>query len=282
MTKKDNTPATPTEHIAPGELSNRLATGLKERGKAITDAQITTAIGQVEQARQDFQVQAILTGIMLLAKKSSLKHGEWSVYLEKVFSKTGARSCFDISQYRRYMLLAKRFLWKVETNGFLDEAVDSDQLNLNATAVQVMDLALSDATDESLQPLFDKLSDFVAGRSLRRMLADFRQAEKDAEDEERREAVGSGDGPPSPPTEGPEDTGPTEPPAKRSVQLMLWEQFQTRKLPVLDSIFDEPGTEDLIGEDAILHYSQIADALEERAKKARALAEAAKEGKAKS
>jgi len=66
------------------------------------------------------------------------------------------------------------------------------------------------------------------------------------------------------------------------VQLMLWEQFQTRKLPVLDSIFDEPGTEDLIGEDAILHYSQIADALEERAKKARALAEAAKEGKAKS
>lgn len=270
------------EHIAPGQLSKALADRLQEQGKSVSKESLVEIIRQTESSRAEYQVRAILTGVILLSKKSSLKHGQWGPFLEQLFQigngvsnlkcavfddRTAGQRILNI-----YMYLAKRFLWKIETNGFLNEAIESDKSRIACTANQVLELVTQQSPEEA--PLFTEITRFVAGRSLRRMLADFRQAEKDAEDEAREEATAQ--------TTSNHSIAENAPVDKQPIQLLLWEQFECKKLPIIDAVFDEPGTEDLHGEEAILHYTHIADALDERAKRARALAEAAREGRAKS
>ena len=261
-----------SEIINPGQLSKALAGALKTRGKDLSDNQLARMIADTEQTRADYQVKAILTGVALLAKKANTKHGKWRDYLERILPKNETRFIFGDGAYRMlalYMQIARRFLWKLESDAFAAEAVESDGSTAPVTATQIADLAASES--ESLDPVFESLQTFVAGRSLRRMLADFRQAEKDADAEERAGEDSGGRGEP-----GGEDDPGGDPAKKKPIQLLLWEVFQRDKAPILDKIFDEPGTEDLRGADAADYYSKIADELEARVRRARQLAEAAK------
>jgi len=272
---------TKTELIAPGELSKSLASSLKAHGKTISEQQLADCYSALEESRSEYQTRAILFGIMLLAKKASLKHGKFKPYLEKLFQNRSALRFSDFDKSYRtiqvYMQLAKRFLWKIETNGFLEEVIESDQTAPQITARQVLDLA---ETGNANEDLFIELQEFVQGRSLRRMLSDFRQAEKDA-DADRSDEQQSGTSTQNENGQNGEsgkDEAPTPP---KPLQLMLWESFERDKAPVLERIFSDPGVEDLRGEEAISYYTNIATELESRAKRARNLADAAKEGNSK-
>jgi len=265
------------ELIHPGQLSKPLEKALQLRGKELSDAKLSTLISDTEQTRADYQAKAILTGIALLAKKFVTKHGKWKAYCEKLFENGSTAAILDFeASYRTirlYTQLARRFLWKIETDGFAQEVVETDRERIPVTAQQITALAVSDS--EAMDPIFEQLHHFVAGRSLRRMLADFRQAEKDADEEDRQAALEAAK------TEnrstGNETTG-GEAASPKPIQLLLWESYCRDTAPMLDRLFDRPGTEDLRGEEAIAYYSNIASELEERAKRARQLAEAAKQG----
>ena len=236
------------ELIHPGQLSKPLETRLKETASTFADEFIAQAFSGLELARSSYQVRAVLTGIVFLAKKHATKHGKWKPWLETFFESHIANmkraSHLNADSFYRtiacYMQLAKRFLWKIETDGFAHEVVESDQKRIQCTAVQVLELTVQQSPEE--HPLFTELHQFVAGRSLRRMLADFRQAEKDADEEDRQAALEAAK------TEnrstGNETTG-REAAAPKPIQLLLWESYCRDTAPMLDRLFDKPGTEEI-------------------------------------
>lgn len=212
-----------TEVLADGQISRGLASALRERGKALSDEYVGRMVADTEQTRADYQVKAILTGVALLAKKSALPHGQWTGYCRTLAQNGSTAAILTVGATHRsiriYTQLARRFLSKLETGGFAAETVDASPCPVPVTAGEIADLAVSD--EEALDPIFARLREFVGGRSIRRMLADFRQAEKDADPEE-------GDGAEQTPAAG-QPAG-----ARAGAQVDFWETFRADASEIIE------------------------------------------------
>jgi hypothetical protein len=183
MSKKTDT--TPTELVPSGELSLRTQTALEQLGKKIGPAQLHRLYLAVEQQRGNFTVASIQFGLALLGVKANTEHGKFQDVLSAILSKSEAPAS-DLNkddacrQLRSYLMLAKKFLENIESG-------DSRTAWAAALKVQLpKDVPPGLVIAEHLLSAGDAkfgqaLGAFVAGRSLRQMLADFRQADKDAE-----------------------------------------------------------------------------------------------------
>ena len=166
---------------------------LEGRRKTFSDKEIAEGFIRADEAKKNFQIECVRTGLMLQVKKAELKHGQFKPYIEKLqngrtlpfsggqkgntlpFSKIQNSTNLDISinyeTAKLYMYLAKGFSkWSNEksaTFSFTNRGVFA---------------LLSDSSAER-KKAFEIATDFVGGRSLRRMLKDFRQAEKAAAEE---------------------------------------------------------------------------------------------------
>ena len=183
----------PTEVMQPGQTSDALRVKLKQVGSRITDAQITAAWETAERNRVSFSCAAVALGVMLRAKKEAVGHGKWLPWCEKfggqlakaVIGKNDARGAFAAEvtprSLQRYTFLAEHFLSSMEQGEFAGEIQDHKPKLEGVTADQV--LALDNLSAKSRKAVFTKIEQFVAGRSLRTMLVDFRRAENSADEE---------------------------------------------------------------------------------------------------
>lgn len=161
------------EILVAGELSKAFSTRLKEAGKKLSDEQIIKQLNATENGRRDFQFQAIRLGLMLLCKKQATPHGKW----KETAAKCAELCTFGNVGYRSlavYMQLAKRLFSNLEQGRIQFE--DTCQV----VSINDFELILSKPSTE----LQHRILNFIAGRSLDRMLKDFRQAEKDSMEEE--------------------------------------------------------------------------------------------------
>lgn len=186
--------STPVEIVPRNHLSKGLEMALQDIGKELSDQDITDAFTALEEVRKHFQVRCIRLGTLLLMKKAALGHGKFMPWLEKMqigspfhFTAVSSRSC------RTYMALAKRFLHLVDTGGFNEQRDGERRLEApDFTARDLVDLPSLPAPRR--EELTNSLEAFIAGRSLDRMLKDFRTAEKDAVREISEEDGGAGGG----------------------------------------------------------------------------------------
>ncbi len=247
----------------PGQPSAALLAALKAAGAKVTVARVAEALGHLDSARARFTCEAIGTGLLLLAKKETLQHGELMPFAAAVWAamqkgKVEARASTlegealnnFTKSLRVYALLARHFLADLEQAAF--ERDGKDQA-VTLPAVQPAEvLALDTLPDDQRTAVVGAIERFVGGRSLRRMLVDFRRAESAAEQEEieeanRRRKKKKG-----------EDSG----------QLDFWTEIQ-RPLTEIETLCDSP--------EAMKHatkgfWTNLAVALETQAKRARARA----------
>lgn len=181
-----------TQLVVAGQPSEGLLAKLKAVGEQLTDEQITKVFDQAETERTAFQSTAIVCGVFLLAKKQTLKHGQWLPWTEKfaaqAVARLAARCQFeqraDLSarSLRVYVQLAQHFLADLEQNAFQPDATD---LAVKGPEVAPEDvLALETLEQDRRAAVLNSIERFVAGRSLRRMLIDFRRAETAADQDE--------------------------------------------------------------------------------------------------
>ncbi len=139
--------------------------------KTFSDKEIAEGFIRADEAKKNFQIECIRTGLMLQVKKSELKHGQFKPYIEKL--QNGRILPFSISYRtaRVYMELAKYF------NKWLNDK--SESVTLSEEGV----MALLSPSSQARTVAFGVANNFVDGRSLDRMLKDFRQAEKAAAEE---------------------------------------------------------------------------------------------------
>lgn len=170
---------TKTEILAPGQISQALNKRLKESGKLINKDTIAMFHERVEKTRRDFQVNAIMFGMVCLAKKASMKHGQWRPFLESLQNGRGSANLSERST-QVYMQLAKRFLSHLESGSFDKEMHDR---RLGRMTVDDFAMVINGGC-QGIDELIERMTQFVGERTLDRMLKDFRQAEKDALHEE--------------------------------------------------------------------------------------------------
>mgnify|MGYP003625357968 CR=1 FL=1 len=157
---------------------------LKAVGERLTDDQITEAIQHAEKDRVTYQKNAVATGVILLAKRQTFAHGEWRKYLKGQIS--SARNLPSIASLDVYLHLAKHFLSDLEQSNFQPEEKDQ---KVTPPAVHPDEvLALDKLPPQRRDLVLKEIEHFVAGRSLRRMLMDFRRAESAADQEEAEAA----------------------------------------------------------------------------------------------
>lgn len=174
-----------TELIKAGELSNALSSRLQEAGKRISEDHLRTQIETVERRRTLFQVDCLILGVMLLAKKQELSHGKFLPWFKRnlkmadsaIFNEDGTLISYRTA--RVYMQLAKRFLHNLEQGKFEGDFAD-ERIRLGSLD-RLENLPSLQVTER--EGLETRLGEFIAGRSLDRMLKDFRQAEKDADND---------------------------------------------------------------------------------------------------
>jgi hypothetical protein len=173
----------------PGQPSAALLEQLKIVGAKLTDDQIAKVVQDVETERSAFQSSAIVCGVFLLAKKQTLRHGQWLPWLEQ-FSQHAwqMRNALRIStevkprSLQGYTFLAQHFLADLEQGNFQPESRDE---KVALPAVQPADVLTLDTLPNVKQAaVYGAIEQFVAGRSLRRMLMDFRRAECATEQED--------------------------------------------------------------------------------------------------
>jgi hypothetical protein len=265
MSKKPLKPAS-TELVTPGQPSAALVAKLKAFGGHITVPQITTALNVVEVARADFATKAVLLGVMLAAKREWVERGRWQVLLAEVWaglkrSGSGAATFVpdpdsDVVKnftrsLRDYCFLGRQFLADLEQREFPREGRD---IASQPPALAVEDvLSLEQLPRETRAAVSAELERFVAGRSLRRMLMDFRRAECAADQEEIKE-------------EG-RRRKKAAPPAAAG-QMEMFDEF-LRPLGELDTLFDTPS---FVKRTDRKFWLSVADKLETQARRARQLA----------
>lgn len=211
MPKPETTLAS-TEVMHPGQTSDALRVKLKQVGSRLSDAQITDAWRATEKARVSFTCAATYLGVILLAKKESLGHGKWLPWCEKFGGKLAQETKGQIGttvpistdvtgrSLRKYTFVGQHFLADLEQGAFAGEIVDHKPKLEGVSADDV--LALDTLKADRRKAVLARIEQFVAGRSLRTMLLDFRRAENAADQEEleaqaeaaRRKRKKDGDG----------------------------------------------------------------------------------------
>lgn len=184
------------EVVLHGQPSAALLADIKRAGERVTTAHLIEAIGHLEAARVGFVTEAVATGLLLLTKKQTLKHGQWRSFLAEVWTGVTANakrvSRLEgpvlhnfVRSLQGYTFLAQHFLADLEQGEFQPEATDQRVAPPAVTPVEV--LALDTLPQEKRVAVYGAIERFVAGRSLRRMLMDFRRAENAADQEEIEE-----------------------------------------------------------------------------------------------
>jgi hypothetical protein len=186
------TPVTlsPVEVVTPGQPSEATLAKLKTAGARLQDRDIIAAVDRAEANRIAFGSTAILAGALLLSKRLSLKHGQWLPYLQdlsKIVSSKGAARCqFAEGKAERsmrvYVFLAQHFIADLEQQALRGEMPDEAAPAPAVTAEEV--LLFDHLPQDRRMAIGGALEQFVAGRSLRRMLSDLRRADNAAHQEE--------------------------------------------------------------------------------------------------
>jgi len=184
---------TSTEIVHAGQPSAGLLATLKDIGAKLSDRDIGACYAKVEGQRRRFVADIIRLGVMLLAKKEAMEHGKWKPWviqmtksadsallsLPAVVQEKSVRTC------QVYMQVGKHFLADQEQGNFQPEAPDAAT---EMPACTAMDMVLLPSLPEERQLTVDgAVEAFINGRSLDRMLIDFRRAESAADQEEIEE-----------------------------------------------------------------------------------------------
>lgn len=189
-----NTLTTTPELVTPGLPSAAVMAKLKAAGASLDVARIAGAVLHVESQRASFMAEAIRLGVLLLAKKESLGHGQFQKLAAEIWEANGNRGSHLASvhnytrQLRKYCLLAQHFLADLEQGRFQPDGKDAA---VTAPEVTADDLLAVDVAQGS-PAVYQRIEEWVAGRSLRRMLIDFRRAENAADQEEQAEVEAAG------------------------------------------------------------------------------------------
>lgn len=197
MSKKNLKPVLTAPLAIAGQPSEALLATLKGAGSKITVARMAEAVRHVESTRGNFICEAVATGAMILAKKESLPHGDFQKFEAAVWKEvkgkvdaastlTGAELSNFTRSLRVYRFCAQHFLADLEQNRF---APDGQDMAVNPPAVKPDEVLALDTLPQAKQvAVYGAIERFVAGRSLRRMMTDFRRAEVAADQEEAEEA----------------------------------------------------------------------------------------------
>lgn len=197
MPKKTLKPIS-TEVVVHGQPSPDMRAKLKQLGERVSDEQLIDALREIEHRRVSFVVGAIVAGVGFLAKKESLAHGEWMDWSRKFAGKYRAAvmaKCehpFRISDelshrsVQLYRFLGRHFLADMEQNNFQPDERDAAIATIELTPGDVVMLATLPPASQSA--VVSRLEQWINGRSLKRMLTDFRRAENAADQEEIDEA----------------------------------------------------------------------------------------------
>ena len=191
-----------------GTLSANLTSQLKQVGEKLSDKDVATAFSHAEKSRNDFASQAIVAGLMLLAKRQTFpknggkKKGSWNEYLEKLVSGTSDSALSEVTletvrTAREYIALAKRLLWQIEARTWERPNNAGHFTEAQIATLQSVSTDTLLAKPESAR---DQIAAIVSHRSLRQLLADFRKAEQLMEDEDRE----AGEDPKTPPPPDPQ------------------------------------------------------------------------------
>lgn len=251
----------PVVVVTPGQPSAEVLAKLSQVGAQLTDEQLVTAINAVESARVGFATEAVAAGVLLLAKKQSLKHGEWLPWCEQfgtaLMAKLETRFQFGAAPttraLRHYTFLAQHFLADLEHNSFVGDDRDARVEPPAVTTEEVVSLERLD--QDRRVAVYQAITQFVAGRSLRRMLSDFRRAESAADQEQaQHEAEAAKKGT----RKGKETPG----------QLDFWDELN-RPLSELDTLMKSP---DFVERTTREGWLKLAAELSAKAKEAKDIA----------
>lgn len=258
-----------------GEPTQRTLDVLQAAGKEVTEEQIGAALAAVDKAQGDYASMAIMTGLILLKKKLSLKHGQWEPYLEKLAqkdervrfagnsrnddSKTDTRVRFESVKRvtRRYVHLAQRFLADIEQRKI--SLKDGPAGKEFERSVDLDLLARGDADTVEL------VKTYVAGRSMRRLLLDLNDATKAAMEEELEEQRHQAR------LEG------TEQPPAKPLSQMFFEIWEREKAKLSDNLFRRPDLEALSTREKAEYFEDMANDLRTKAALAENFAKANRE-----
>ena len=260
---KPSPKSTALEILHPGQPSVALLAELKALGGRVSASHLANAIIHLEASRVGFVCEAIATGILLCAKKETLAHGERQKFDAQVWEEveranrtrasdlsTGAALDNFTRSLRVYRFCAQHFLADLEQNRFQPERTDQKVL---PPAIKPSEaLALDTLPEEKRVAVYGAIEHFVAGRSLRRMLADFRRAESAADEEETDEA----------------DRRRKKVPAGDPGQMDFYADMQ-RPLDEIDRLFEDSG---FVEQTDRKFWLKLAESLDTQAKRARALA----------
>lgn len=243
MPKPPSNPSQAALEIAiPGEPSKKMLARLKEAGAVVELSRIADAVSRVESARADWLTSAIETGLLLLAKKQALKHGQFQKFSAQVWDhiqnggngSKGKRVSNlegpELSAFtrtlRHYAFLAQHFLADLEQSNFQPDWRDQQVIGPAIAADEV--LALDTLPGDRQLAVRETIRSFVAGRSLRRMLTDLRRAEVPADAEQAEATREKGRDSDMPPADGSALAAADEAPPPvdlQGEQLELWREI---------------------------------------------------------
>lgn len=239
-----NTPQADAEIVTAGQPSTRLLQALTQIGEHITDEQIEQAYTNAESRRTAWQSAAIETGLLLLAKRQTLKHGQWGKVIAAYAAKLATRCQFDAAtsarSLRNYTLIAQHLLADIE-QGRLEGTLQAPDESAPLAVEEVATLAT--LPHSRRMAVTEAITHWVRGRSLRQMLADLRRADQAAE----REEIADAERAPLPPLQKTaaqhrleDEAQSTAPESIRGdeQQLELWTDF-TRPLHLLDDLLND-------------------------------------------
>lgn len=261
------------ELVERGQPSPATLARLKKAAAQISDSEIISAVEAAEEARSNFGASATIAGVYLLAKKQTIKHGQWASFCacigEAMNGKSAARCHFAAEKAARslrvYTFLAQHFMADCEQNAIRGEMPDEAPMLPAVKPEEVLQLDTIDTRRRQI--VHDALKQFVAGRSVRQMLSDFRRADNAARMEEAEEArANAGTGAPG---SGPDqdDDLPPPPVPLQGEQLQLWHDV-ARPLHVLDTFIQDRGN--LFKRTDRAFWLAVQSALETRLKQAKA------------
>lgn len=248
--------------MTPGQPSDALLAKLKQIGGALDDDQIAATWEEVERRRVSFAGAAIICGVVLLAKKESLKHAQWLPWLEQFGGQFAGRISVKLAASlhiceqvtpracRVYTQVGKHFLADLE-QGFAPDVRDSAAVAPAVTPVEV--LSLADLSVARQGAVVERIEQWIGGRSLRRMLIDFRRAEMAADQEQAQEAELTR-----------KKAGKPDAPG----QMDFWTEL-ARPLTEIDTLMK---SEDFIERTTKEGWLKVAEALLAKSKEARAIA----------
>ena len=285
MPKTSEIPTAPAVITDPSALPTHVHFALNSAGAKVTPESVAHLYQVTEAKRADWLAHSILLGTALLAKKAALGHGKFNAFLDQVSAKCATRGTFatgtaDISvrTLKRYTQLARYYLDALtapQTVHGSDSLAPLARATLDTGTPTGPEIAALITTPSESLP---RITAWIAGRTLRELLADLTQADEAASAQERLEAAVNDTRPPT--GKAPKTpAGHTHP-----NQLLLtfdkeWEDTVAPALQHIDEALSghDPAILALPPADATRYWTAVADELTHRADLARQAAKAAQE-----